>query len=81
MRGYGTVLLAALLTLNIAQTVFADVPADSAGTTSNHDGPIDGCASGSESKSIWARLSDSYKSHLAWDGSNPKACAFVLARV
>jgi hypothetical protein len=31
-------------------------------------GPIEGCATGSDGKSLFERVADSYRSHLAWDG-------------
>jgi len=37
------------------------------------DGPAQGCAKGSEDESFAARLKDSYRSHLAWDGGDPSA--------
>jgi len=36
-------------------------------------GPIEGCAKGSQDKSILQRLEDSYRSHLAWNGGDADA--------
>ena len=43
------------------------------------DGPAEGCAKGSENKDIFARLRDSYRSHLAWDGADPNAPTAAVA--
>lgn len=37
------------------------------------DGPVEGCAKGSENQGFFSRLEDSYKIHLAWDGGDPNA--------
>jgi len=37
------------------------------------DGPVAGCAKGSQNEGFFSRLKDSYKSHLAWDGPDPNA--------
>src|ERR1700691_618823 len=52
-----------------ADATAAGVPA----TARDPDGPVDGCARGSENKGFFSRLKDSYKSHLAWDGPDPNA--------
>ena len=37
------------------------------------DSPVDGCANGSADEAFLARLADSYRSHLAWNGGDPNA--------
>jgi hypothetical protein len=37
------------------------------------DGPVEGCAKGSQNEGFFSRLKDSYRSHLAWDGPDPNA--------
>jgi hypothetical protein len=39
--------------------------------TRDPDGPIEGCAQGSEDQSFYTRLKASYKSHFEWDGPDP----------
>jgi len=42
------------------------------------DGPAEACAKGSENTGFFARLEDSYRSHLAWDGGDPTAPAATI---
>jgi Putative beta-barrel porin-2, OmpL-like. bbp2 len=37
------------------------------------DGPAEGCKKGSENEGFFARLRDSYRSHVAWDGGDANA--------
>jgi Putative beta-barrel porin-2, OmpL-like. bbp2 len=41
-------------------------------------GPATGCATGSENQGFYARLRDSYESHLAWNGADPNAPAAAV---
>ena len=45
----------------------------SAASAADPDGPAEGCKKGSENAGFFARLWDSYRSHLAWDGADPNA--------
>jgi Putative beta-barrel porin-2, OmpL-like. bbp2 len=49
-----------------------------AGAADSH-GPAQGCVTGSESAGFLQRLKQSYETHLAWDGPDPKAPAAVVA--
>jgi Putative beta-barrel porin-2, OmpL-like. bbp2 len=65
----------AVALLSLAMPVFADNPpaATQPAAVRDPDGPAEGCAKGSDNEGFFARLKDSYKSHLAWDGGDPNA--------
>jgi hypothetical protein len=44
-----------------------------AAAAADPDGPVAGCAKGSQNEGFFSRLKDSYKTHLAWDGGDPNA--------
>jgi hypothetical protein len=52
---------------------FADTAPTPDAPGSNPDAPAAGCSKGSENEGFFARLKDSYKAHLAWDGGDPDA--------
>ena len=51
---------------------------DAATAQVNPDGPIAGCAQGSENEGFFQRLEQSYKSHFAWDGGDPSAAPTIV---
>jgi len=63
-----------------AAPVFADdLPAPQQAEAARDPGPAEGRAKGSENEGFFARLKDSYRSHLAWDGPDPSAAAPKVA--
>ena len=73
-RGASVHSLVAAGLMSLASPVFADAPPAAAPPAARDpDGPAEGCAKGSENEGFFARLKDSYESHLAWNGGDPNA--------
>jgi hypothetical protein len=47
--------------------------ADPAPAAVDPNGPVEGCAKGSQNEGFYSRLKDSYQSHLAWNGPDASA--------
>ncbi|MGA2707575.1 MAG: outer membrane beta-barrel protein [Steroidobacteraceae bacterium] len=68
----GALALAGVLMLASARSL-ADAAAAPGAAETDPDAPAEGCAKDSENEGFFSRLEDSYKSHLAWDGSDANA--------
>jgi hypothetical protein len=65
---------AAAVLLAAGMPVSADAAAPSIAPSANDsDASAQGCNKGSENEGFFQRLKDSYRSHLAWNGSDPAA--------
>src|SRR5260370_40881774 len=65
---------AAAVLLAAGMPVSADAAAPSIAPSANDsDAPAQGCNKGSENEGFFQRLKDSYRSRLAWNGSDPAA--------
>jgi hypothetical protein len=71
-------LLIALIFLSTPVVFADDAPGTSAAAAAPADGPAGGCKKGSENEGFFARLKESYQSHLAWDGGDPNAPPTVI---
>jgi Putative beta-barrel porin-2, OmpL-like. bbp2 len=61
-----------LLMSSVMATAFADDAPQPAPSANDPDGSAAGCVHGSENEGFFARLKDSYQSHLSWDGGDPR---------